>query len=78
VLPAFPESGTTDIEGPFYIVDARKSCAPIANAELPASMARAAMIPDGSKNPPSGKPAMAAMKHTKGLVTGTLNVIVNG
>jgi protocatechuate 3,4-dioxygenase beta subunit len=44
----------------------------------PAYMARAAMIPAGSKNPPSGKPAMPAMTHTKGLVTGTLNVIVNG
>lgn len=44
----------------------------------PAYMARAAMIPAGSKNPPSGKPAMPAMQHTQGLVTGTLNVIVNG
>jgi hypothetical protein len=44
----------------------------------PAYMARAASIPAGSKNPPSGKPAMPAMTHTKGLVTGTLNVIVNG
>jgi protocatechuate 3,4-dioxygenase beta subunit len=44
----------------------------------PAYMARAANIPAGSKNPPSGKPAMPAMTHTKGLVVGTLNVIVNG
>jgi protocatechuate 3,4-dioxygenase beta subunit len=43
----------------------------------PAYMARAANIPAGSKNPPSGKPAMPAMTHAKGLVTGTLNVIVN-
>lgn len=44
----------------------------------PAYMSRAANIPAGSKNPPSGKPAMPAMKHTPGLVVGTLNVIVNG
>jgi len=44
----------------------------------PAYMARAANIPAGSKNPPSGMPAMPAMTHTKGLVVGTLNVIVNG
>jgi protocatechuate 3,4-dioxygenase beta subunit len=44
----------------------------------PAYMARAASIPAGSKNPPSGKPAMPAMTHTPGLVVGTLNVIVNG
>jgi protocatechuate 3,4-dioxygenase beta subunit len=44
----------------------------------PAYMARAANIPAGSKNPPSGKPAMPTMKHTPGLVVGTLNVIVNG
>jgi len=41
-------------------------------------MARAANIPDGSKRPPSGKPAMPELKHTRGLVEGTLNVIVNG
>jgi hypothetical protein len=27
--------------------------------------------------PPAGKPAMPTMKHMAGLVTGTLNVIVN-
>jgi protocatechuate 3,4-dioxygenase beta subunit len=43
----------------------------------PAYMARAASIPAGSANPPSGKPAMPTMKHTPGLVIGTLNVIVN-
>jgi protocatechuate 3,4-dioxygenase beta subunit len=43
----------------------------------PAYMARAASIPAGSANPPTGKPAMPTMKHTPGLVTGTLNVIVN-
>jgi protocatechuate 3,4-dioxygenase beta subunit len=43
----------------------------------PAYMARAATIPDGSANPPSGKPAMPTMNHTPGLVVGTLNVIVN-
>lgn len=43
----------------------------------PAYMARAASIPEGSKNPPAGK-AMPAMTHTSGLVVGTLNVIVNG
>ena len=43
----------------------------------PAYMARAASIPAGSLNPPSGKPAMPTLKHTQGLVIGTLNVIVN-
>lgn len=44
----------------------------------PAYMARAAMMPAGSRNPPAGAHAMPAMKHTPGLVVGTLNVIVNG
>jgi protocatechuate 3,4-dioxygenase beta subunit len=44
----------------------------------PAYMARSANIPAGSVNPPSGMRAIPAMQHTKGLVTGTLNVIVNG
>ena len=44
----------------------------------PAYMARAASIPAGSANPPSGKPAMPTMMHTPGLVVGTLNVIVDG
>jgi hypothetical protein len=44
----------------------------------PAYMARAAAIPAGSRNPPSGKPAIPTLKHTPGLVVGTLNVIVNG
>lgn len=44
----------------------------------PAYMARASMIPDGSRNPPAGNPAMMTLKHTPGLVVGTLNVIVNG
>jgi len=43
----------------------------------PAYMARAAAIPAGSANPPAGKPAMPTMKHTPGLIVGTLNVIVN-
>jgi protocatechuate 3,4-dioxygenase beta subunit len=44
----------------------------------PAYMARASMIPDGSRNPPAGNPAMMTLTHTPGLVVGTLNVIVNG
>jgi protocatechuate 3,4-dioxygenase beta subunit len=44
----------------------------------PAYMARAAAIPAGSLNPPAGNPAMMTLKHTPGLVVGTLNVIVNG
>lgn len=44
----------------------------------PAYMARAAAIPAGSRNPPSGRPAMPTLKHTPGLVLGTLNVMVNG
>jgi protocatechuate 3,4-dioxygenase beta subunit len=43
----------------------------------PAYMARAANIPAGSLNPPTGKPAIPTLKHTAGLVIGTLNVIVN-
>jgi protocatechuate 3,4-dioxygenase beta subunit len=43
----------------------------------PAYMARAASIPAGSLNPPTGKPAIPTLKHTAGLVIGTLNVIVN-
>jgi len=43
----------------------------------PAYMARAANIPAGSLNPPSGKPAMPTLMHTPGLVLGALNVIVN-
>ena len=42
----------------------------------PAYMARAAAIPAGSKNPPSGKPTIPTLTHTKGLVVGTLNVMV--
>ena len=44
----------------------------------PDYMARAAAIPAGSRNPPSGRPAMPTLKHTPGLIVGTLNVIVNG
>jgi hypothetical protein len=44
----------------------------------PAYMARASMMPAGSRNPPAGAHAMPTMKHTPGLVVGTLNVIVNG
>jgi protocatechuate 3,4-dioxygenase beta subunit len=40
--------------------------------------ARAAAMPAGSRNPPSGNPAMPTLKHTPGLVVGTLNAIVNG
>jgi protocatechuate 3,4-dioxygenase beta subunit len=40
-----------------------------------AYMARAAAMPEGSRNPTRGKP-MPTMKHTPGLVVGTLNVIV--
>jgi hypothetical protein len=35
-------------------------------------------MPAASRNPPAGKPAMPTLKHTQGLVVGTLNVIVNG
>jgi protocatechuate 3,4-dioxygenase beta subunit len=42
-----------------------------------AYMARAANIPAGSLNPPSGKPAIPTLMHMPGLVIGTLNVIVN-
>ena len=44
----------------------------------PAYMARAASIPAGSRNPPGGNPAMPTMAHEPGLVTGIMNVIVNG
>jgi protocatechuate 3,4-dioxygenase beta subunit len=43
----------------------------------PAYMARAAAVPAASLNPPTSNPAMPSMKHGAGLVTGTLNVIVN-
>jgi hypothetical protein len=32
----------------------------------PAYMARAASMPAGSRNPPSGNPAMPTMEHTPG------------
>jgi protocatechuate 3,4-dioxygenase beta subunit len=44
----------------------------------PAYMARVKDMPAASRTPPSGKPAMPTLKHTPGLVVGTLNVIVNG
>jgi protocatechuate 3,4-dioxygenase beta subunit len=44
----------------------------------PAYMARAANLPAGSANPPTGKPAMPTVMHTPGLIVGTLNVIVDG
>ncbi|HEY5961000.1 MAG TPA: hypothetical protein VIV60_30800 [Polyangiaceae bacterium] len=43
----------------------------------PAYQARAAAMPAASRNPPSGNPAIPSLTHTPGLVTGTLNVIVN-
>lgn len=44
----------------------------------PAYIARAANIPAASLNPPPGNPVIPTMKHSPGLVVGTLNVIVNG
>lgn len=44
----------------------------------PAYQARAAAMPAASRTPPSGNPAMPKLTHTRGLVIGTLNVIVNG
>jgi protocatechuate 3,4-dioxygenase beta subunit len=43
----------------------------------PAYQSRAANIPPASLNPPGGKPAIPTLKHTAGLVVGTLNVIVD-
>jgi protocatechuate 3,4-dioxygenase beta subunit len=43
----------------------------------PAYMARAASIPAGSLNPPTGNPCIPTLKHAPGLVVGTLNVIVD-
>lgn len=44
----------------------------------PAYQARASAMPAGSRNPPAGNPTIPTLTHSAGLVTGVLNVIVNG
>ncbi|HTN86903.1 MAG TPA: protocatechuate 3,4-dioxygenase [Sorangium sp.] len=46
-------------------------------ASEPEYAARSTNIPASSLDPPRGNPAMPTMKHTPGLITATLNVIVN-